>query len=513
MKRLCTRTWAGTALLCAGLAGALACPPAAGAQTPAGAGRPPGWPRTLPAAGTSLPAAPATAAVDATARTAGGPRTLVALGDSITFGYNLGDNQQPSAQAFPFLVAKHEGWQAVDLGVPGWTSADLLRALSTPRFQSALRQASVVTVDIGSNDLLQASQNLLAQALANAAQGHPEKPVVVTAADRQRWQAALTGFAHNLPQIVAAIRRQTAAPLVLFNLYDPFPDGTGLHLITESVTAAANAVILETAAQAGCPFVDAYAAINHRQNTLIRSQVLDIHPTAAGQQALADALVEVLGQPLWHQPAWFAVSPQGVAVRSQPQARARAVAVLHGNQGDVVTAVQGDWLQVAAGPNLSGWVPKASVTLLLRPWPDITFRTQMRTATRCTPWGLVMDGVWYAPVSALAKAAGMVARWDNLHREVNVEASAAAPAGAVPPAPAPAPAAGTTIRADGPAGRIPVRTAGILVRISGEPVHLSAEPVMAAGQVYVPAASFWQALGGTFKAEPRALQLLSPSGS
>ncbi|MDP4158056.1 MAG: SGNH/GDSL hydrolase family protein, partial [Bacillota bacterium] len=57
---------------------------------------------------------------------------LVALGDSITFGYHLPDQigQQPSPHAFPSLIGEGH-FKVTNLGYPGLTSSGLLLALST----------------------------------------------------------------------------------------------------------------------------------------------------------------------------------------------------------------------------------------------------------------------------------------------------------------------------------------------------------------------------------------------
>lgn len=85
--------------------------------------------------------------------------SLVALGDSITFGYHLPDQigLQPSPSAFPSLIG-NGNFNVTNLGVPGWTSTDLLNAVKTnPIFKRSLKEADAVTLDIGSNDLLQAA--------------------------------------------------------------------------------------------------------------------------------------------------------------------------------------------------------------------------------------------------------------------------------------------------------------------------------------------------------------------
>jgi lysophospholipase L1-like esterase len=109
-------------------------------------------------------------------------------------------------------------------------------------------------------------------------------------------------YEKNLPAIVEGIKRWTSAPIVLLNLYDPFPDGSTIHEMGEQLVAAANQIILETAALQGLPVVDVYSRINHHQEQYVGLDYLDIHPTLAGQQAIADAVEQVLHDLLRHQP-------------------------------------------------------------------------------------------------------------------------------------------------------------------------------------------------------------------
>ncbi len=216
---------------------------------------------------------------------------MVALGDSITFGYNLGNNKAPSTKAFPYLLGKalHLG-TVDDLGVPGATSSDLLKALSTAPYQQALKQAKVVTLDIGSNDLLHAAAPLINAAAIG-------QPVTVTSQDQLNLQDALYQLKLNLPAIIAAIRQQTNAQIVLYNLYDPIPAAlTTLHTISEQTISQANAIIASTAAQTHCLTANAYSAINPYPSTLLLP-FPDIHPSVLGQEEFALLAEQALGVP------------------------------------------------------------------------------------------------------------------------------------------------------------------------------------------------------------------------
>jgi lysophospholipase L1-like esterase len=225
----------------------------------------------------------------ATSQSQSKPQTqnsLVALGDSITFGYNLQDTNQnlvPSKSAFPFLIGQKENLSVSDLGVPGWTTDDLVHALQTPDFIRAVRSASVITLDIGSNDLLHiaASQGLLNATAATSSAS-------LTSAQKQVFVAAVTKINKNLETIVSEIQTQTKSPILFYNLYNPYPDETSIQNITNLFESAVNQDILQISKSTGnISVLNANQAFDHNQMTYVRVPEGDVHPTVLGQQELA----------------------------------------------------------------------------------------------------------------------------------------------------------------------------------------------------------------------------------
>jgi lysophospholipase L1-like esterase len=208
---------------------------------------------------------------------------LVALGDSITLGYHLPGQTglQPSPYAFPSLIG-NGNFNVTNLGVPGWTSADLLNAVKTsPIFKRALNEADVVTLDIGSNDLLQAA------GLTGTSTAPPDltSPVV-----QQKLLLAEQQLAANLQAIIKEIKKRTDAPIILYNLYNPFgsdnPLLSSLHTVGELVVPMVNLqVIAPIALQTGSLLADAYTAFNGNQAKYVITG--DIHPTLEGHAVLA----------------------------------------------------------------------------------------------------------------------------------------------------------------------------------------------------------------------------------
>ncbi|MDB5085187.1 MAG: hydrolase family protein [Bacilli bacterium] len=220
--------------------------------------------------------------------------SLVALGDSITFGYNLGiNNDHPSKYAFPFVIGHDlKETNVKDLAVPGWTTIDLLNALKTDKFKEDISHAEIVTLDIGSNDFLQTY--LTSKFYSDLLQGidpTQDEPELIAAVN-----SSVSALDLNLATILSDIRSLTKAPIVLYDTYNPFKPGTASYGISNLLLPSANSSIKSiSSAFANVHFADAYSAfLMIQNNTLNQAPALvryddnnDIHPTVFGQQVLA----------------------------------------------------------------------------------------------------------------------------------------------------------------------------------------------------------------------------------
>lgn len=222
---------------------------------------------------------------------------IVALGDSITYGWNLGtDKTKPTEYAFPALIGERDH-KVTNLSKPGWTSGQLLAAMELdPAFADAIKKADVVTLNIGSNDLMQAAG--LSEILKSGI------PAQVTPEMLQKVQAATVQLNINMNSILANIRAKTDAPVILYTLYNPFgltanPVLNSLHLLGESFIGPVNAQVIKPSGKPGSILIaDAYTAYNGKQAQYIL--LGDIHPTVEGQYALAklaEQQIVALGDP------------------------------------------------------------------------------------------------------------------------------------------------------------------------------------------------------------------------
>ena len=82
----------------------------------------------------------------------------VALGDSITTGYRLGEGEQSFAE----IIAAENGYELINLAKDGATSADLLDVIQNEANAATLENADLITITIGGNDLMGALYEYLA---------------------------------------------------------------------------------------------------------------------------------------------------------------------------------------------------------------------------------------------------------------------------------------------------------------------------------------------------------------
>lgn len=209
-----------------------------------------------------------------------------ALGDSITFGENATSARHRYVNLLAGELSHREGRTVLEvLAQPGWTSG-ALTAAALSEFLCPLRQARLVTIWIGGNDLAYAGLRVL--------RGAPAQTV----------ETALLQYGRHLHTLVAAIKQCSRARIVLCTQYNPFPNSE----VACKGVAALNAVTAETARAHGVVLAPTAALIDGRQPQLIsgytngriedvmRSPVLPVHPNNAGHRVLADGLHSIIGR-------------------------------------------------------------------------------------------------------------------------------------------------------------------------------------------------------------------------
>ena len=269
----------------------------------------------------------------ASALAAGGEqKSYVALGDSITTGYGLAENET----GFAKQVADSNGYTLTNLAQDGATSTDLLEVVKSEANADTLKNADLITVTIGGNDLMNALYAYLAEEYNN--KQNSDTPI--TAADVKASlageeeavveQTTMLGFAisnisdfqsssianssynalgYNFVEIIETIREiNQNAQLIVVNQYNPYSHLTagisGLDLSSvisafDSAVQALNVGISSGEAIAGYTVADVYTKFKEAENNPCNASVspsinLDFHPNAAGHSLIASTISALL---------------------------------------------------------------------------------------------------------------------------------------------------------------------------------------------------------------------------
>ncbi|WP_237740519.1 SGNH/GDSL hydrolase family protein [Paenisporosarcina sp. TG-14] len=215
-----------------------------------------------------------------------GKNSLVSLGDSIPFGYNLdATNDDPSKKAFPFLMGKEADLRVNNLGIPGLTTGGMLNLLqNNQKYRQAVKHADYITLNIGSNDLIAALPDL--QLAYFLSEGNP--------ALFQNFLIdyfAISTIFTNLNATIAEIRNLSDAPIVIHNIYNPIQE---VNAFADSVLSLINGNISSLVSEENNVFLaDAYAAFDNNQGNYVIAG--EVHPTVAGHVKLAEISLAALG--------------------------------------------------------------------------------------------------------------------------------------------------------------------------------------------------------------------------
>lgn len=206
------------------------------------------------------------------------PRRVVGLGDSIMAGTNCACDG-PLAALADAIEREHGARPEVsNLGVPGWTTDDLLRFVTTDADARAeVAAADTVVVIIGANDLFR----------MGAASG--------AGTDTAELASHVEVLDAGVDAALAAVREAAG-------------DGPGTYLVagywdilapsgrssTESAgaTAAVNATLRSSAEDAGMEFVDLHAAFDAAGDIPALISDDGLHPNVDGVRVIGEALAD-----------------------------------------------------------------------------------------------------------------------------------------------------------------------------------------------------------------------------
>ncbi|MCD7737022.1 MAG: GDSL-type esterase/lipase family protein [Lachnospiraceae bacterium] len=265
--------------------------------------------------------------------TEGGMLTYLALGDSITTGYGLGDEEE----CFVNLFAEETGMAAtVNAAVDGLTASALAEALTDTSgtdyttYLAAISAADVITVTAGGNDLMGAFYTVMTEIAATGGVTVDADTIqsafadpsgdnlttvnsLLTLLNSSDWSSYLTDtstvFAdavascvENIDTIAATIKTVNPDAVILVaNQYNPYQwlgDTYGnISNLFETGVIAYNTVLLASEST-DYTVADVYSEFAASEDTLTNAVIdaaaysfdFDFHPNAEGHTAIASVM-------------------------------------------------------------------------------------------------------------------------------------------------------------------------------------------------------------------------------
>lgn len=232
------------------------------------------------------------------------PAAYVALGDSIAYGYGLSDIPE---QSFVALVAEDLGIGSVNYAVNGMTSSGLLNALDNMDADAGarlqLQNASLITVSIGSNDLLSKLTGILytLPAEADAAAFAALEAELTSEQKLAEFDSGVDSYRRNLPLIYARLREfNPAAQIIMTEFYNPYYGvlfgAFDFGSLSDEYIVRMNDVLHKGREEMDYEIASLYDLFNAPGRTNVDPALpdMDPHPNTAGHSVIAEAVLSAV---------------------------------------------------------------------------------------------------------------------------------------------------------------------------------------------------------------------------
>lgn len=243
-------------------------------------------------------------------------KLCIAFGDSIASGYGI-DNVN---QTYPAIIAKRFGLYCENNAVSGDRSADMLAAAAnTP----SVKDAALITISIGGNDLIMSKDIVLAKAVSDRMQamGLPAQSVQKLIKEiniegifngsainfetiDKDIEAIFSSLHQNLSDSVKLLRSVNAdAVIIVQTLYNPYinnPEyqifGFDVGTLIDEYIRRINETYYEVQSELENTFIIADVASGMNGNSEYFYTSWDFHPTAAGHAYMAEVIGDIYGK-------------------------------------------------------------------------------------------------------------------------------------------------------------------------------------------------------------------------
>ena len=249
----------------------------------------------------------ATVLPEATASAA--EKKMLVLGDSISAGYGLANGEL----GYYDYVAEYGGYSMTNLAVSGDTTVDLLEVIAKDNTQKAVKDADLICISIGGNDLLQAVQGFIkenklqkdGESLTDMAKRLQNKGSLVVDLNTYLRESSTTWIA-NIQQIETELRALNSDTEIVFQtLYNPIDTNTTTYqgedyskyyeiLNTYAKGAVKTFLNDSISSLKTVKCADVFSAFDGTGWVYVRSAQKDIHPTPVGHALIAATILDVL---------------------------------------------------------------------------------------------------------------------------------------------------------------------------------------------------------------------------
>ncbi|WP_333887468.1 GDSL-type esterase/lipase family protein [Clostridium sp.] len=239
----------------------------------------------------------------------------LALGDSISCGMsaNSGKGYVDLFNKYLKSLGRYEEVNLQNLSVLGDNSSDLLAKLQTNEYKEAVKNAKIITISIGGNNLLSPVIEAVCQAfgvnrennpnyqveLASAIESNPNKDailagIVSSGTLLQNLSSGILQFKSDFPKIIETIK--TLSPeseIYVLTLYNPFNSQDSMYSKFDLLINTINNTIISQSNK--CSIVDVYKDFKTTSgavNFSLSDLNIDPHPTTIGHAAIYDCLVD-----------------------------------------------------------------------------------------------------------------------------------------------------------------------------------------------------------------------------
>ena len=195
----------------------------------------------------------------------------LALGDSLAVGIGAFWGRGHARLYYNWLInsVNYRCLSYYNLGVIGWTSEDLLRAVTLNSiYRNAIISSSIITIDIGGNDILR----------------HKYSP--------DKLYEALVCFRYNLFTMLKEVYcLNNNAQIYIMDIYNPYSKEHEMHEIAEAWVTEFNTVIWSTLRSQEFKvsgIASVYAAYKGNENRYTLMNHNNVHPNTLGYKIIND---------------------------------------------------------------------------------------------------------------------------------------------------------------------------------------------------------------------------------